>query len=237
MKGWRSRRRKAPPSRCGTQQIILHESGVANTVDPFGGSYAIEDLTARIEREGVGAARSGSTLSADAGGHRSGYIQSRSRMRVPRQLADRFRRRDRRRVNHFADASFLRVTVPPDPDLDVAGGACASRRASRSQDNGARARAVEARLVEPPISSRRSSQPSTHGQPRRDCRHLPRRLRRAQDAALSPRRTARLMADPLLDVEHLSVGFGGSSPAVDDVSFASRRRTLGLVGDRAAGSR
>jgi methylmalonyl-CoA mutase N-terminal domain/subunit len=32
-----------------TQQIIAHESGVPNTVDPFGGSYAIEDLTNRIE--------------------------------------------------------------------------------------------------------------------------------------------------------------------------------------------
>ncbi len=32
-----------------TQQIIAHESGVANTVDPFGGAYAVEDLTNRIE--------------------------------------------------------------------------------------------------------------------------------------------------------------------------------------------
>jgi methylmalonyl-CoA mutase N-terminal domain/subunit len=32
-----------------TQQIIAHESGVANTVDPFGGAYAIEDLTSQIE--------------------------------------------------------------------------------------------------------------------------------------------------------------------------------------------
>jgi methylmalonyl-CoA mutase N-terminal domain/subunit len=33
-----------------TQQIIAYESGVANTVDPFGGSYAIEALTDEIER-------------------------------------------------------------------------------------------------------------------------------------------------------------------------------------------
>jgi methylmalonyl-CoA mutase N-terminal domain/subunit len=32
-----------------TQQIIAHESGVPNTVDPFGGAYAIETLTNRIE--------------------------------------------------------------------------------------------------------------------------------------------------------------------------------------------
>ena len=34
-----------------TQQIIAHESGVRNTVDPAGGSFAIEALTDRIERE------------------------------------------------------------------------------------------------------------------------------------------------------------------------------------------
>ena len=34
-----------------TQQIILHESGVAATVDPVGGAYAIEEMTTRIERE------------------------------------------------------------------------------------------------------------------------------------------------------------------------------------------
>jgi methylmalonyl-CoA mutase, N-terminal domain len=34
-----------------TQQIIAHESGVINTVDPVGGSYAIEALTDEIEKE------------------------------------------------------------------------------------------------------------------------------------------------------------------------------------------
>ncbi len=33
-----------------TQQIIAHESGVANTVDPFGGSYFVERLTLDMER-------------------------------------------------------------------------------------------------------------------------------------------------------------------------------------------
>jgi methylmalonyl-CoA mutase N-terminal domain/subunit len=33
-----------------TQQIIAHESGVANTVDPLGGSYAVEALTNRMEK-------------------------------------------------------------------------------------------------------------------------------------------------------------------------------------------
>lgn len=34
-----------------TQQIIAHESGVANTVDPLGGSYYVEKLTNQIEAE------------------------------------------------------------------------------------------------------------------------------------------------------------------------------------------
>lgn len=32
-----------------TQQIIAEESGVANTIDPLGGSYFVEDLTDRVE--------------------------------------------------------------------------------------------------------------------------------------------------------------------------------------------
>jgi methylmalonyl-CoA mutase N-terminal domain/subunit len=34
-----------------TQQIIAHESGVANVVDPLGGSYFVEKLTSDMERE------------------------------------------------------------------------------------------------------------------------------------------------------------------------------------------
>src|SRR3954468_2055185 len=36
-----------------TQQVIAYESGVADTVDPFAGSFAIEELTSEIERRAV----------------------------------------------------------------------------------------------------------------------------------------------------------------------------------------
>ena len=58
-----------------TQQIILHESGAASTADPFGGAYAIEVETNRIEREAVAMIeeidRHGGTLAAIE----AGYIQ------------------------------------------------------------------------------------------------------------------------------------------------------------------
>jgi methylmalonyl-CoA mutase, N-terminal domain len=34
-----------------TQQVIAHETGVVNTIDPLGGSYYLEDLTNRLETE------------------------------------------------------------------------------------------------------------------------------------------------------------------------------------------
>jgi methylmalonyl-CoA mutase N-terminal domain/subunit len=58
-----------------TQQILLHETGVANTVDPVAGSYTVETLTNRIENE----ARALLDRIAAAGGVltavESGYIQ------------------------------------------------------------------------------------------------------------------------------------------------------------------
>ena len=37
-----------------TQQIIAHESGVTDTVDPLAGSYFVEHLTDEIERRADG---------------------------------------------------------------------------------------------------------------------------------------------------------------------------------------
>ena len=36
-----------------TQQIIAEETGITNTIDPFGGSYAIEALTDRVEHDAM----------------------------------------------------------------------------------------------------------------------------------------------------------------------------------------
>jgi methylmalonyl-CoA mutase N-terminal domain/subunit len=58
-----------------TQQIILHESGVANTVDPVGGSYAIEEMTMRIEREASELLDRIDSVGGTLSAIESGYIQ------------------------------------------------------------------------------------------------------------------------------------------------------------------
>jgi methylmalonyl-CoA mutase N-terminal domain/subunit len=58
-----------------TQQILLHESGVANTVDPFAGSYAIEEMTSRIEREASELLEEIDRLGGTLAAIESGYIQ------------------------------------------------------------------------------------------------------------------------------------------------------------------
>ena len=65
-----------------TQQVLAHESGVADTVDPFAGSYFIESLTDEIESAVVGADGEGGASSA-ARSRRSSSSSARSRSRPP----------------------------------------------------------------------------------------------------------------------------------------------------------
>ena len=59
-----------------TQQIIAHESGVTNTVDPVGGSYAIETLTDKIEGEAGRLLEKIDSLGGMLPAIESGWIQS-----------------------------------------------------------------------------------------------------------------------------------------------------------------
>jgi methylmalonyl-CoA mutase N-terminal domain/subunit len=58
-----------------TQQIIAYESGVANTVDPFAGSYYIETLTDEIEQGARELLRRIESLGGTLSAIESGYIQ------------------------------------------------------------------------------------------------------------------------------------------------------------------
>lgn len=59
-----------------TQQIIAHESGVGDFVDPLGGSYAIEALTDRIERDAVKYIEKIDAMGGAPKAIERGYIQS-----------------------------------------------------------------------------------------------------------------------------------------------------------------
>jgi methylmalonyl-CoA mutase N-terminal domain/subunit len=63
-----------------TQQVIAHESGVADTVDPLAGSYAIEELTREIEQRVLNYLEKidamGGTLRAIETGYIQGEIQN-----------------------------------------------------------------------------------------------------------------------------------------------------------------
>ena len=58
-----------------TQQILLHESGVANTVDPLGGAYAIESLTNEIERAATALLDRIDAMGGTMAAIETGYIQ------------------------------------------------------------------------------------------------------------------------------------------------------------------
>src|SRR5204863_699487 len=58
-----------------TQQVIAYESGVADTVDPLAGSYAIEELTTEIEQRVVDYLNKIDALGGTLHAIESGYIQ------------------------------------------------------------------------------------------------------------------------------------------------------------------
>ena len=60
-----------------TQQILAHESGIARTVDPLGGSYYVESLTEQIEREAEKLIREVDGLGGAARAIEAGFFQQR----------------------------------------------------------------------------------------------------------------------------------------------------------------
>ncbi|KAF0108440.1 MAG: methylmalonyl-CoA mutase N-terminal domain [Anaerolineaceae bacterium] len=58
-----------------TQQIIAHESGAADTIDPLAGSYFVEGLTDEIERRVVGIIQAVDSLGGALAAIEQGYIQ------------------------------------------------------------------------------------------------------------------------------------------------------------------
>src|SRR2546429_3498089 len=58
-----------------TQQIIAHETGVPEVIDPFGGSYYVESLTDQLEREAEGLFAEIQSMGGVVKGIESGWFQ------------------------------------------------------------------------------------------------------------------------------------------------------------------
>ena len=97
-----------------TQQIIAAETGVANTVDPFGGAYAIEERDRPHRGGGARAARADRRGRRHAGGHRGRGDPARDPGRgLPRAAGDR-----RRRAAWWSGSTATRRTTDA-PAIDV----------------------------------------------------------------------------------------------------------------------
>ncbi len=78
-----------------TQQIIAHETGVANTIDPLGGSYFVEALTDEMERRGLRVLRADRRARRDGRGGQAELPAARDRrrrVRAARREIDQGRR-------------------------------------------------------------------------------------------------------------------------------------------------
>ena len=58
-----------------TQQVIAHESGVADTADPMAGSYAIEELTTQLEKRAIDYIEKIDAMGGMLAAIESGYVQ------------------------------------------------------------------------------------------------------------------------------------------------------------------
>jgi methylmalonyl-CoA mutase N-terminal domain/subunit len=105
-----------------TQQIIAHESGVADTIDPLAGSYYIEQLTDELEKRATQYLDAISEMGGMLAAIESGYVQQEIQ-----EAAYRFQKDlDEQReivvgVNRFTQVEELRIdTLKLDPAIEAA---------------------------------------------------------------------------------------------------------------------
>ena len=104
-----------------TQQIIAHESGVADTIDPFAGSYYIEQLTDELEERATQYLDAISEMGGMLTAIETGYVQQEIQ-----EAAYRFQQDlDAQQeivvgVNQFAQAEELSIdTMKLDPEIEA----------------------------------------------------------------------------------------------------------------------
>jgi methylmalonyl-CoA mutase N-terminal domain/subunit len=131
-----------------TQQIIAHESGVANTIDPLGGSYYVEWLTDRLEQDALAYIKRIDELGGMVPAIENGYPQreiAASAYRFQRELESH--ERVMVGVNKYAVSDeksipLLRI------DEEVQRTQCENLARVKAQRNGDRVRSALARVRE-----------------------------------------------------------------------------------------
>lgn len=95
-----------------TQQILAHESGVADTIDPLGGSYYLEQLTDEVEEAAVDL--------LDEIENRGGMVDAVKSGWVQRQIQDvAYERQHQIDTNERVIVGVNRFVSDEDPDIDL----------------------------------------------------------------------------------------------------------------------
>ncbi|MDE2484230.1 MAG: methylmalonyl-CoA mutase family protein [candidate division NC10 bacterium] len=104
-----------------TQQIIAYESGATNTIDPLGGSYYLEAVTDRIEREAAAYIEKIDAMGGMLRAIEVGFVQREIQEAAYReQRAAEERRRIVVGVNEFTTAERVHIPVfAVDPRLEI----------------------------------------------------------------------------------------------------------------------
>ncbi len=131
-----------------TQQVIAHESGVADTVDPFAGSYAVEEITTRLENLAVDYIEKIDAMGGMLRAIETGYVQ-----REIQEAAYVYQRAVEKRdaivvgVNKFQSEESTQIpTMTIDEDIER--GQVERLRAVRERRNSDLANAAIANLAE-----------------------------------------------------------------------------------------
>jgi methylmalonyl-CoA mutase N-terminal domain/subunit len=128
-----------------TQQIIAYESGVTNTIDPLGGSYYLEALTDRIEREAAAYVEKIDAMGGMLRAIEVGFIQREIQEAAYReQLATEERQRIVVGVNDYTTTEPVHIPVfAVDPKVEMEQRAKLDRL-RRSRDNSSVERVLHA---------------------------------------------------------------------------------------------
>jgi methylmalonyl-CoA mutase N-terminal domain/subunit len=127
-----------------TQQVIAHESGVTNTVDPLAGSYFVESLTDSLEEEAEDLLSSIAGMGGAVAAIEEGWMQSQIEDSAYRDA----QRQSRGESVVVGVNRFVSSEGPPVPVLEIAPGLEEAQKSALARHRDARHRAAVDSAVE-----------------------------------------------------------------------------------------